>query len=76
MSTPTVGHCHYIDQIRARMRGRGMTLQRLADATGADRGHLSRVLSGQHSPTVVFVQRIADALGCELWEIFEPVEKF
>lgn len=75
MST-SAATCHYIDQIRTRMRGRGMTLQGLADATGADRGHLSRTLSGRHSPTVALMQRIADALGCELWEIFEPVAKF
>lgn len=51
------------DDIRALRKGRGLTLQALADAVGRSVGWLSQVERGQTEPSVRDLGRVADEFG-------------
>jgi transcriptional regulator with XRE-family HTH domain len=52
-----------VGQAIARRRKKlGLTQAQLADATGIDRGHISRLEAGIFQPTLPTLARIADAL--------------
>ncbi|WP_269715914.1 helix-turn-helix domain-containing protein [Caulobacter sp. NIBR2454] len=57
---------------RARQEGDGPTLitqERLANATGIDRAHMSRLERGKSNVTILNVLRVADALGMPASEL-------
>jgi transcriptional regulator with XRE-family HTH domain len=56
--------------IQALRRHRGITLAELANATGHDKGYLSRVEGGQKSPSIATLMRIADALNVQVGHLF------
>ena len=45
---------------------RGITQQTLADVTGMQRNHISRIESGKYSVGFDTLQTIAEALGCTI----------
>ena len=56
----------------ARQEGDGPTLitqERLANATGIDRAHMSRLERGKSNVTILNVLRVADALGMPASEL-------
>jgi transcriptional regulator with XRE-family HTH domain len=57
-------------RIRHLMRGKGLSLNRLADFSGVGRGRMSELLAGKSSPTLRTLGRIADALDVEVRDLF------
>jgi transcriptional regulator with XRE-family HTH domain len=55
-------HLQVAKRIRALMKARKLSINRLADFSGVGRGRLSEILSGQSSPTLRTLGRLADAL--------------
>lgn len=51
---------------------RRLSVNRLADAAGIDRGYLSRVLRGKSSPTVRTLGKLAEALEVKTLDLFRP----
>ena len=56
-------------------RGRGLTLQALADEVGTSVAHLSRMESGGRQPSLDGLLRVAAALGVEVGELLEASEE-
>ncbi len=54
------------DQLRAAIRGSGLSLYKLAKRTRVDHGQLSRFLRGERSITLETADRIAEELGLRL----------
>jgi transcriptional regulator with XRE-family HTH domain len=57
-------------QVRSARRARNMTLDNLADATGLDRGYLSRIERDEKSPSIATVIKIAQALKTSVATLF------
>jgi transcriptional regulator with XRE-family HTH domain len=55
-------HLQVAKRIRSFMNTRGLSINRLADFSGIGRGRLSEILSGQSSPTLRTLGRLAEAL--------------
>ena len=57
---------------------RGWTMGKLAQRSGVDKGHLSRIISGKTLPGVLQAWRIASAFGLCIEEVFrfEPKEVY
>ena len=49
---------------------RGLTQSRLAEAAGVRQATISAIENGRVSPSVATARRIADALGCDLDDLF------
>lgn len=49
---------------------RDMTQEKLAEKARISTRYLSRLELGEQSPSIRTVERIADALGVEIWELF------
>lgn len=49
-----------------RLSGTPINLSALSRKTGMDLSYLSRILSGDRTPTVVYAEQIAQALGMDL----------
>lgn len=52
---------------------KGMTITELADKMGINRVNLSNMVNG--NPTVETLNKIADAIGCPVTELFEQPKK-
>jgi len=63
-SRPTV-----IKNIRRLAAERRLSMNRLADFAGVDRGNLSRIMSGKQSPTLRTLDSLAVALDVETAEL-------
>lgn len=61
----------YIKRIRTERR---LTQQEVADAVGIARQAYVRIESGKHSTSIDMIERIADALDCEIQIIDKPKE--
>ena len=56
----------------ARLRkDRGMTQEAFADAAGIARSYMSDVERGARNPTIVMVERIANALNVKMGELLD-----
>ena len=53
----------------------GLTQNELADRLGINRVSLSRLLSDKNDMRISTIKKIADAIGCDVTEIFTPDEK-
>lgn len=58
-------------RIKELLKEKGMTQQDLAQRMGVAAGTLSQQING--SPTLDTLQRIADAIGVDIAELFTPV---
>lgn len=61
-----------ISEIR---KARGLTQQELADIVGASKPHISGVENGKKNLNNHLLEKIADALGVEPYELIVPPEK-
>lgn len=60
-------------RIKEVIKERGMTITELADKMGINRVNLSNMVNG--NPTVETLNKIADAIGCPVIELFEQPKK-
>ena len=56
-------------RIKEVIKEKGMTITELADKMGINRVNLSNMVNG--NPTVETLNKIADAIGCPVTELFE-----
>ena len=56
------------NRIKQILKDQGRTLKEVADHLKIDKGSLSRAIAG--NPTLETIQKIAEALGVEVWELF------
>ena len=55
-----------IELIEARMQEDDMTCQELANEAGVGCAYLYRVLSGEQTPTLRWIEKVAETLGIEI----------
>lgn len=55
--------------IRARREALGLSQEEVALAVGTDQARVSRIENAGDNPSYGMVERIAQALGLELWEL-------
>lgn len=60
-------------RIKDVIKERGMTITELADKMDINRVNLSNMVNG--NPTVETLNKIADAIGCPVTELFEQPKK-
>lgn len=60
-------------RIKEVIKEKGMTITELADKMGINRVNLSSMVNG--NPTVETLNKIADAIGCPVTELFEQPKK-
>ena len=60
-------------RIKEVIKEKGMTITELADKMGINRVNLSNMVNG--NPTVETLNRIADAIGCPVTELFVQPQK-
>lgn len=60
-------------RIKEVIKERGMTITELADKMSINRVNLSNMVNG--NPTVETLNKIADAIGCPVTELFEQPKK-
>ena len=73
MSTRAVEQ--FLNRVKKLMEVAGLTPADLSRQTGIAPSQLSQYLSGKVEPAVAQCERIADALGVQLSELFESAEK-
>jgi transcriptional regulator with XRE-family HTH domain len=57
-------------QLRALRKGRGLTLQQLADLTDLSRTYISQIETGTANPSVATLKKVADVLGVPMGALF------
>lgn len=62
-------------RIRELAEGKRLSMNRLADFAGFDRGHLSRIMNRKSSPTLRTLKKIAAALEVEVAELLKMPPK-
>jgi transcriptional regulator with XRE-family HTH domain len=63
-------------RIRSIRRRKGITLERLSNDCGLDRGYLSRIERGHKTPSIATLLKIGEALGVQMAHLFgETVEQ-
>lgn len=63
----------FAENVKQRLSEYGWSHQDLANAIGMERTHVSRALRGSHSPRLVFIERVAEALELDVQDLFKPV---
>ncbi|NUR91002.1 MAG: helix-turn-helix transcriptional regulator [Nonomuraea sp.] len=58
-------------RVRAERRGRGLTVERLAELSGVSRSMVSDVERGTKTPTVLVLDRLATALGTSISRLLD-----
>lgn len=61
--------------IKETLKKRGLKQNDLADRLGINRVSLSRLLSDKNDMRISTIKKIADAIGCDVSEFFEPADK-
>ncbi len=64
-------HRKLAKRIRTLMAVKSLSVNRLADFSGVGRGRMSEILGAKSSPTVRTLERVADALGVSIRDLFE-----
>lgn len=59
-------------RIKEIAKTKGITITELAGNVGITQPNMSNVVNGKTSPSLDLLQRIADALGVEISELFAP----
>lgn len=61
-------------RLRAARQARGLTLEKVAEATGLTKGFLSRLERDEVSPSVASLVAVCEVVGVRVGELFEPPE--
>lgn len=59
-------------RLRAARQARGLTLEKVAEAAGLNKGFISRLERDEVSPSVASLVAVCEVLGIRIGEIFEP----
>ena len=59
-------------RLRSARQARGLTLQEVADATGLNKGFISRLERDEVSPSVASLVSVCEVLGIRVGDLFEP----
>ncbi len=62
-------------QIRERRLMCNFSQEELADRIGANRSYISDIERGLSSPTIIFLAKVASALGTKLWKLIKSIEE-
>lgn len=62
-------HAHLADELRRRAAGKGMPIVTVADHADIARSHMFRILNGESSPTLQVLNKLAEALDCEVRDL-------
>jgi transcriptional regulator with XRE-family HTH domain len=65
----------FSSNVRGVIDQKALTITELAENIGMPREALSKILNGRVDPTTGTLQRIADGLGVQLWELLKPETK-
>lgn len=57
------------------MSEKGMTQQEFADFVGMSRSYLAMILTGRNEASINTLEKLAEALGVEVWELFKRKEE-
>ncbi len=63
------------DRLRQLRKERGTTQEELADSANINRSYLSVIENGHSSPTVDVLERLAEALGVNVWTLLSEIEE-
>lgn len=58
-------------RIKELRRDKGLTGEQLADMVGVSKGYISEIENGKKTPGAGLMMRFADALKCEVYELYE-----
>lgn len=58
---------YYIFEMRTQ---RNMSLRTLAERSGVAKSHIQKIEAGEANPSLEVMCRLAQALGCEITELF------
>lgn len=61
-------------QLKRVMSERGINITELAKLTGITNANISNMIHGKTSPNLDTIERIANALGVDAWELLRDVE--
>lgn len=61
-------------RIKEIMEGKGVTSVSLAEAVGIHKVSVSNIINGKINPSAETLEKIAEALGVEMWELFASKE--
>jgi|GEM_PF-2364396 len=56
----------FVAEVRRRLAVKGMTITELADEAEVGRPYLHRVLAGEHTPTIEWMERVGKILGISI----------
>jgi transcriptional regulator with XRE-family HTH domain len=68
-------HERVIEHIRQLAEARGIALSHLPDRAAVARSHFWDVMAGRKSPTLNWLERIAEALEVDVGELLSPPKK-
>ena len=63
------------ERVRKLRRGRGLTLEALAERSGVSRAMISKVERGEKNPTLVVAAKVAEGLGVSLSQLVGVEER-
>lgn len=56
-------------------KANNLTLNKIGEATGVDKSHVQRILTGENSPSFLFVLNAAKFMGIPLFALFFPTDE-
>ncbi len=64
----------FSENVRKCLEAKKLTITEFAEQIGMHRQELSKILNGRVDPTTTTLNRIAEGLGSNLYELFKPLE--
>jgi len=58
-------------KIKTHRKAKGISQEALALLVGLDRSYMGGIERGEHNVSIINIQKIAESLNLELWEIFK-----
>ena len=62
-------------RIKEIMEGKGVTSASIASVVGIHKVSVSNIINGKLNPSTETLEKFADALGVEIWELFTSKEE-
>jgi transcriptional regulator with XRE-family HTH domain len=68
-------HRQVMARVNELREARSLSINYLADFAGVSRGHMSKMLRAKTSPTLRSLEKLAQALGVGVIDLFEPAKR-